>query len=67
RRPAGLLRIAMPTTIAATPAGSTAYNYAAGGPVLSPALSGSVVTPVAPMAGIDRAVVLAARERFRFD
>ena len=37
--------------VAATPAGSTAYNYAAGGPVLSPALSGSVVTPVAPMAG----------------
>jgi NAD+ kinase len=53
--------------VAATPAGSTAYNYAAGGPVLSPALSGSVVTPVAPMAGIDRAVVLAARERYRFD
>jgi NAD+ kinase len=52
--------------VAATPAGSTAYNYAAGGPVLSPALSGSVVTPVAPMAGIDRSVVLAARERYRF-
>ena len=53
--------------VASTPAGSTAYNYAAGGPVLSPALSGSVVTPVAPMAGIDRSVVLAARERYRFD
>ena len=53
--------------VASTPAGSTAYNYAAGGPVLSPALSGSVVTPVAPMAGIDRSVVLAARERYRLD
>jgi len=53
--------------VAATPAGSTAYNHAAGGPVLSPALSGSVVTPVAPMAGIARSVVLAAKERFRFD
>jgi NAD+ kinase len=53
--------------VAATPAGSTAYNHAAGGPVLSPALSGSVVTPVAPMAGIDRSVVLAGKERFRFD
>lgn len=53
--------------VASTPAGSTAYNYAAGGPVLSPALSGSVVTPVAPMAGIDRSVVLAAKERYRFD
>lgn len=52
--------------VASTPAGSTAYNHAAGGPVLSPALSGSVVTPVAPMAGIDRSVVLAAKERYRF-
>ena len=41
-----------------TPTGSTAYNYAAGGPVLSPAASAIVVTPVAPMAGISRAVVL---------
>jgi NAD+ kinase len=53
--------------VAATPAGSTAYNYAAGGPVLSPALSGSVITPVAPMAGIDRSVVLAGKERYRFE
>jgi NAD+ kinase len=44
--------------VIATSAGSTAYNYAAGGPVLSPALAASVVTPVAPMSGIDRSVVL---------
>jgi len=49
--------------VIATSAGSTAYNYAAGGPVLSPALAASVVTPVAPMSGIDRSVVLDHSER----
>jgi NAD+ kinase len=49
--------------IVATPAGSTAYNYAAGGPVLSPSSGALVVTPVAPMSGISRAVVLGAGDR----
>ena len=44
--------------VVATPVGSTAYNYAAGGPVLSPSTPSVVVTPVAPMAGLGRAVVL---------
>jgi len=34
---------------------------------MSPALAATVVTPVAPMAGIDRAVVLAPDERLRFE
>ncbi|MGI5240787.1 NAD(+)/NADH kinase [Dactylosporangium sp. CA-139066] len=49
--------------VVATPTGSTAYNYAAGGPVLSPSSEALVVTPVAPMAGISRAVVLGAGDR----
>lgn len=49
--------------ILATPNGSTAYNYAAGGPVLSPSAAATVITPVAPMAGISRAVVLGAADR----
>jgi len=48
--------------VIATAAGSTAYNYAAGGPILSPGVAASVVTPVAPMSGISRAVVLGADE-----
>jgi len=48
--------------VIATAAGSTAYNYAAGGPILSPGVAASVVTPVAPMSGISRAVVLGAEE-----
>jgi NAD+ kinase len=49
--------------VVSTPNGSTAYNYAAGGPVLSPSASCTVITPVAPMAGISRAVVLGAGDR----
>ncbi len=49
--------------VVATPDGSTAYNYAAGGPVLSPSAAAMVITPVAPMAGISRGVVLGAGDR----
>ncbi|MFF5288939.1 NAD(+)/NADH kinase [Paractinoplanes globisporus] len=49
--------------IVATPTGSTAYNYAAGGPVLSPSSRALVITPVAPMSGIGRPVVLGAGDR----
>jgi NAD+ kinase len=44
--------------VVCTPSGSTAYNYAAGGPVLSPSAAAMAVTPVAPMAGVARTVVL---------
>lgn len=54
------------SVVASTPAGSTAYNYAAGGPIVSPAVAAIVVTPVAPMAGIDRSVVLGPKERLTF-
>jgi NAD+ kinase len=48
--------------IVASPTGSTAYNLSAGGPVLSPRLSGLVFTPVAPHMIFNRSVVLAADE-----
>jgi NAD+ kinase len=44
--------------IVCTPTGSTAYNYAAGGPIVSPSAPSITLTPVAPMAGISRPVVL---------
>lgn len=53
--------------VVATPTGSTAYNHAAGGPVLSPSSDALVITPVAPMSGIGRAVVLGAADRIRLD
>jgi NAD+ kinase len=42
--------------------GSTAYNYAAGGPVMSPGAAGVLVTPSAPMSGISRTVVVGPDE-----
>ncbi|WP_275414754.1 hypothetical protein [Paractinoplanes durhamensis] len=49
--------------VVSTPHGSTAYNYAAGGPVVSPSAEAVVITPVAPMAGIGRSVVLGRDDR----
>ena len=43
--------------VIATPTGSTAYSFAAGGPIVSPRHRGLLVTPVAPHAAFDRAVL----------
>jgi NAD+ kinase len=48
--------------IVATAMGSTAYNYAAGGPVVSPEVECILVTPAAPAQGISRTVLLGAGE-----
>jgi NAD+ kinase len=51
--------------IVATPTGSTAYSFAAGGPIVSPRHTGLLVTPVAPHAAFDRAVFLHPDETLR--
>lgn len=48
--------------ILASPTGSTAYSFSAGGPVLSPRLEAMVFTPVAPHMVFDRSLVVAADE-----
>ena len=53
--------------IVSTPTGSTAYNYAAGGPVVSPSAAVVTVTPVAPISGISRSVVLGADDAVRLE
>ena len=44
--------------IVSTATGSTAYNLAAGGPVLYPQVRGSVITPIAPHLAADRSLIL---------
>jgi NAD+ kinase len=48
--------------VIATPIGSTAYSYAAGGPLVSPMLDALIVSPVAPISGISRPAVISASE-----
>lgn len=44
--------------IVSTPTGSTAYAFAAGGPILPPELRNILIVPVAPHLAVDRAIVL---------
>jgi NAD+ kinase len=53
-----LVRYASDGVIAATPAGSTGYSFAAGGPIVSPQTRAMIVTPDAPHGLFNRAVVL---------
>jgi NAD+ kinase len=48
--------------IVSTPTGSTAYNFSARGPIVSPRHRAIVVTPVAPHMLFDRSLVLGADE-----
>ncbi len=49
--------------IAATPTGSTAYSFSAGGPIVSPRVPCIVVTPIAAHMVFDRSLVLAPTDR----
>jgi NAD+ kinase len=56
------VRYAADAIVVATPTGSTAYSFSAGGPIVSPRAEGLLVIPVAPHSVFNRAIFLSAGE-----
>ncbi|MET1075812.1 MAG: NAD(+)/NADH kinase [Umezawaea sp.] len=53
--------------VVATPTGSTAYSFSAGGPIISPRAEGLLITPVAPHSTFNRAVFLSSGEKLALE
>jgi NAD+ kinase len=60
-------RYSADAVIAATPTGSTAYTFSAGGPVVSPRVESLLVTPVAPHGTFNRALLVHPQERLELE
>jgi NAD+ kinase len=53
--------------VVATPTGSTAYSFSAGGPIVSPAVEALLVTPAAPHSAYNRGLVLSVLDKLELE
>jgi NAD+ kinase len=57
------VRYAADAVVIATPTGSTAYSFSAGGPIVSPTVDALLVIPAAPHSSFNRAIMLSSAEQ----
>jgi NAD+ kinase len=53
--------------VVATPTGSTAYSFSAGGPIVNPAVEALLVTPASPHSAYNRGLVVSVLDRLELE